>query len=72
MTRRSKTNEADEAESSRALAFTVEPPSASTRTLQVISSESRARLAAVFEEMRGVLEGSDLDDVEGELLVWSM
>ena len=37
LTRRSETNEADEAESSRALAFTVEPSGASTRTTQVMS-----------------------------------
>ena len=55
MTNLSDTNEAEEAESSNALAFTVEPSGASTRTLQVIRSELGARLAAAVAEMCGVL-----------------
>ena len=64
MTKRSETNEADEAESSRALAVTVEPSGAPTRTLQVISSEVCPKLAAVLDE---TLE-SGLGSGEGGLL----
>ena len=55
MTKRSDTNEADEAESSKALAFTVEPSGASTRTMQVIISGFRDRLVAAFDETTGTL-----------------
>ena len=64
MTKRSETNEADEVEASKALAVTVEPSGASTRTLQVISSEVCAKLAAVLEE---TLE-SGLGDGEGGVI----
>ena len=39
LTKRSDMKEDDDAESSKALAFTAEPSGASTRILQVISSE---------------------------------
>ena len=65
MTKRSETNETDEAESNKALAVTVEPSGASTSTLQVISSEFRAKLAAVLDEtwVSGLefVEGGTLD-----------
>ena len=48
-------NEADEAESSKALAFTVEPSGALTRTMQVIISGFHNRLVAAFDEMTGTL-----------------
>ena len=64
MTRRFDTNEADEAESIRPLAFTVEPSRASTRTLQVMASEFCARLAAVFDQTSEAL-WSNLGNVEG-------
>ena len=64
MTKRSETNETDEAESNKALAVTVEPSGASTSTLQV-SSEFRAKLAAVLDEtwVSGLefVEGGTLD-----------
>ena len=65
MTRRSETNEA---ESNKALAITVEPFDASTRTLQVISNEFCTELASVFDEMSATL-WSDLDNVEGGVAV---
>ena len=70
-TRRSDTIDADEAESSKALAFTVESSGALTRTLQVISSDFRVRLAAVFDKTSEAL-GSGLGETlgPGVLLIW--
>ena len=73
MTRRSETNEADEAGSSKALAFTVEPSGASTRTTQVIISEFRVRLEAVCDDTTGALRlgfggvGAGLPEVDAAL-----
>ena len=50
MTKRSEMNEADEAESNKALAVTVEPSGALTRTLQVINSEFCVKLVAALDE----------------------
>ena len=79
MTDLSDTTEAEEAESSNALTFMVEPSGASTRTLQVMRSELGARLAAAVAETCGVLglglgvvvrPGEDVVEVGG-LSMWS-
>ena len=67
LTKRSETNDADEAESNKALAFTIVPSGASISTRQVMSNEVCARLAAALDETLastlcvGVGDGGMLD-----------
>ena len=67
LTKRSDVKEDDDAESSKALAFTVEPSGASTRILQVISSELCPKLDAVFDGKSGALVSGSGNVEEGVL-----